>query len=51
MREIIREYLPQLNAQSIDIAIMARSEALKMSFKELSISLKQTLEKAGLIKK
>jgi ribonuclease P protein component len=51
LREIVRAEMPRLTGSGQDLAFMARSEALKMSFDELRGSVRYLLEKAGLLSK
>jgi ribonuclease P protein component len=48
LREIMRAELPSISTTSLDLAFMARSESLKMTFAELRASVHYLLEKAGL---
>lgn len=50
MREIVRKRLPKL-LSGVDMAFLARSEAVTMTFQELERSLDDVLAKAGLYKR
>ncbi len=48
LREIVRRELPAV-AASADVAIIARPEALKLSFQELQVNTDQILRRAGVL--
>jgi len=50
MREATRAFIPRITPQGMDIAFIARSEAVKMSYAEIRESLRMLLEKSGLLK-
>ena len=50
MREASRAYLPKLDPQGVDAALIARAEAVKMTFAEIKDSIRMLLEKSGLMK-
>lgn len=50
MREIVRKALPRLIG-GVDIAFMARSESVNMTFGELERSMNELMDRSGLFKK
>lgn len=50
MREAAKPFLSQIDPQGVDIAFIARSEAVKMSYVEIRDSMKALFEKSGLVK-
>lgn len=51
LREILRPLVGRIEPKNVDLSFMARSEAVKMEFAELRVSVLALLEKSGLVSK